>query len=137
MLYAPGRTPDLQFPLVPLPPGSGGVGAMQHHRPDLSPDSSLRPWASCSTTDRIFHRISHSGHGHLSAPWTGSFTGFLPQAMGILRHHGPDLSPDLVDFLDLLDAQNPLDGRSLVNTLRAFNVTYPLDALDTLDPLDG
>ena len=87
--------------------------------------------------DRIFHRISPAGHGHLAAPRTGSFTGFLPQAMNIFQHHGPDLSPDLVDFQDLLDAQNPLDGRSLVNTLRAFNVTYPLDALDTLDPLDG
>jgi len=32
---------------------------------------------------------------------------------------------------------DPLDGQNLVDTLRAFNVTYPLDALEPLDPLVG
>jgi len=112
------------------------VGILQQHRPDLSPDFSRRPWASYSTTDRIFHRIVPSGHGYLSAPWTGSFTGFLPQAMGVLQHHGPDLSPDLLDLLEPPDMLDPLDGQNPVDTLCAFKVMYPLDALDGQNLVD-
>lgn len=91
----------MEHPQDPLPPGSGGIIV------DRQPKHAWLVLASASLGVLV--------SGGLQPPicrlptGIGSFSGVLPQAAGVLQHHGPDLSPDLLDSLhplDLLDSFN-------------------------------